>query len=88
MWDTDAWAPQWALDAGLTAPDPGETMRSYCYRLGVPYDRLTDGLSERTAVNINTRFANVLAENCPAIWRAHVDRWVKAHSKHSVRPTL
>ena len=80
-WDTDAWAPQWALDAGLAAPDPGETMRSYCERLGVPYDRLVEGLTARTAVNMRVRFANVLADNCPGIWRAHVDAWVKAHSK-------
>jgi hypothetical protein len=76
FWTIEPQPPQWALDAGLPAPDPGEGIGDYCVRLGLPFNELVSGLSCRADVNIHIRFTNMIADRCPDVWRQHVQAWI------------
>ena len=77
FWHIKPQPPQWALDAGLPPPEPREGIGDYCNRLGIPYQQLVGDLSVRAAVNVHIRFANMIADRCPDIWRRHVEQWIE-----------
>ena len=65
--------PQWALDAGLPAPQEGEGFSQYVTRLGFDADDLLDELTERTAPLANGRLASALRKAMPDVWDSYVD---------------
>jgi len=80
LWNIKPQPPQWAMDAGVPPPRALEGIGAYCERLGLPYTKLVEGLGEITAVNVHIRFANMLADENPGVWRQHVADWI-AHAR-------
>jgi hypothetical protein len=78
IWNLKPQPPQWALDAGLPAPDNGEVLGEYVTRIGLDYWKLVEGLDTRAAVNAHIRLVNMLADACPDAWQAHLREWVQA----------
>jgi len=74
--------PRWAEDAGITAPEEGETFESYCRRLGFDAGYLLEDLVERNKVLANRRLACELQRLHPHVfrryWRA---RYRASHSE-------
>lgn len=71
--------PLWALEGGLPAPQEEETFVSYVRRLGLKPEPLLAGLTERTIVIANTRFASRLQETMRPVFDRYVAKLAREH---------
>jgi hypothetical protein len=65
--------PRWALESGLPAPHEGESLRSYCARIDVPFSPLVQGIKDPRALDVaNLRLSNELRFRCPEAYTSYV----------------
>lgn len=73
--------PQWALDAGLPAPEKNENYCEYVTRLGYNCSELLADLTPRTHQIAHERLVSKLIVSLPEVWDRHLRVFVRAHAR-------
>lgn len=71
--------PQWAVNAGLPEPEPGEGFATYVKRIGLDPTELLADLHEQTACLANLRLAHVLKMKLRWYFDQYVDSLSRVH---------
>lgn len=79
--------PNWALAAGLPAPDEDEAFLAYVTRLGYSGDDLLVDLDERTMSLANIRLGTKLQHSMPVAFDRHIRGLVEKWGRGFRRPT-